>query len=171
MGYSIFLTYNPKVTLEQSTALRLQTIANLYGLRVELPDRMGASAVESTQQRISRAAYVVAIALKPIAPAVKEELNYAAQLGKTIIIIYDEHASKTVNFRNNTNVIQTPINFNSPDIEQVLHKVSSFIAEQQTKNTDIKGADNNDADKSLIALLGIALGALALAAIFSKDKK
>ena len=41
MTPKIFISYNPDVEIEQSTALRLQTLSSLYNAVVHLPDRSG----------------------------------------------------------------------------------------------------------------------------------
>lgn len=71
MYENIFLTYNKDSIFGQNTALRLQTISNLYGLSVSLPSRIVNNGVEisnSTQERISNAAIIVAFGLENLTP-------------------------------------------------------------------------------------------------------
>lgn len=56
---NIFISYNPNEEIEQNTALRMQTIASLYNISVELPARQQipakAKISSETQNRIARA--------------------------------------------------------------------------------------------------------------------
>jgi hypothetical protein len=170
MNPSIFITYNPSVPTEEATALRLQTIAHLYGLWVELPDRLGAGAELNTRQRIQRAGYVVAFPLHFLSDQVKSELDYAISCGKTIILVYDRKIGKTVTFHQSNNIFETFIDFENQNTDQVLQEIASFIRNKHAAEPNAKQASGGltTTEKSLLAFVGIGLGIIALAALLER---
>lgn len=163
----IFITYNPDHRIEEATALRLQTIASLYGLEVELPDRIGVGAERNTEERISRADYVVAFILRNPLRKAKEEINKAIELKKTLILIYDRSVKRPLSIANYPNLFESTIDFSQGNAEDALHKVSEFIRDRHpaTKKNTLKLSEG---EKSLLALLGIGLGIAGLAALIEK---
>ena len=92
---SFFVSYNPGVENEQSTALRLQTLAGLYGVVIHLPDRYGAIELKSsTKQRIADSVLFVMFSTKDLSKQVEEEVNHAISLGKKVLVFYDKGVGK-----------------------------------------------------------------------------
>jgi hypothetical protein len=171
MTKSIFITYNNDSQPEESTALRLQTISNLYGLNVSLPYRLrNATGLSTeTQIRIDESSFIVAFCLDGLTKLLKEELNYAISQNKPLIIIYDREKGKKINFKDNVNVKEVFVDFTKTD--EALHNIADFLRTSlATTNTKKKTKKTQNEDSGLgIALLGIGLGLLAAWAL-SKDK-
>ncbi len=171
MTKSIFISYNHNSQPEESTALRLQTISNLYGLSVSLPYRLRntSSITNETQTRIENSSFVVAFCVDGLTKLLKEELSYAISKKKPLIVIYDSAKGKKINFKDNVNVKEVFVDFTKTD--DALHKIAEFLrtslAASTTKKTT-KKTQNEDSGLG-IALLGIGLGLLAAWAL-SKDK-
>jgi hypothetical protein len=160
--------------VEQSTALRLQTIATLYGLRVELPDRIGPAAKANTRERIARASYVVAFPLQGLSSVVKEELEYAASIGKTILVVYEKRIGSRVKFKEYPRARYWPIDFDGEPTDKVLSEIAQFIKSDQVQPPKSSLGEKHNADtgsNALLAFLGIGLGILALAAILDDDSE
>ena len=172
MEPSIFITYNPNAPIEEATALRLQTIAHLYGVLVELPDRLGAGAESATRQRLQRAGYVVAFPLQHLSEKVKSELDYAISQRKTIIMVYDKRIGKTVEFNGYANLFETKIDFEQQNTDDVLHDIAKFIRERHTpaSNSTHNKPVLSSTEKGLLAFLGIGLGIVALASLLEQRK-
>ena len=155
MANRIFVTYNPNVAIEQNTALRLQTIANLYGLTVDLPSRLSGNGLINTEtkNRINNSDFVLALSLYKMEQEVNSELGHAIAKKKPILAIYQEGIGKNIDF---TGYPVDEVSLDINDTEAALHNIANFI---QTKFKQNKDKDQNAKN---IAILGIALGMLAL---------
>ena len=159
MDETIFITYNPKSSVEENTALRLQTISYLYGLSIDLPYRLGRKHLPTeTQVRIKRATFVVAFCLSKLTPQLKKELEYAISLKKPIIVIYDSKIGKTIHFKNVLNVNEVFVDFNNTDT--ALHNIAEFMR----KYSKTKEKENENTSLG-IGLITVGLGLLTLWAL------
>jgi hypothetical protein len=174
---NIFISYNPNKEIEQNTALRMQTIASLYNLSVELPSRqqMPAKAKISseTQNRIARSAVVVAISLYKMSPQLQAELQFAMQENKPIVVLYDEKKGKNIDFGAYNKVKEINIDFNNTD--EALHQIAPFlksISQQEAKNnqSEKQSAESTNENGLVIGVIAIGLGLLALWALAKSDK-
>ncbi|MDX2284240.1 MAG: hypothetical protein NW241_08760 [Bacteroidia bacterium] len=157
---SLFLTYNEGSQAGKNTALRMQAIASLYGMQVVLPARLGRSSTldEETAQRIQNSAFVVSFGLEALSPHMQQELAFAMGQQKPIVMLYDPAAGKTVRFGTYRQVTEVPIDYQNTD--RTLHEVAEFLNgyyQTRPKEQDQSGTG--------VALLGVALGLLALWAI------
>jgi hypothetical protein len=171
---NIFISYNPAQDIEQNTALRMQTIASLYNLSVELPARqqMPAKAKISseTQNRILRSAVVVAISLYQMSPQLQAELQFAMLQNKPIVVLYDEKKGKNIDFQDYKKVKEINIDFNNTD--EALHQIAPFlksISEQSAKNNAKQTKESNTENGLIIGVLAIGLGLLALWGLAKSD--
>jgi len=168
MNSSIFITYNHESKAEESTALRLQTISNLYGFSINLPNRLGVNKTVSneTMLRILNSNFVVAFCIDGLDELLKNEVQYAISINKPLIVIYDNEKRKTINFENISNVIEVFVDFNKTD--DALHSIAEFLRRKLVAD-ESKLISGTEKDSGLgIALLGIGLGLLA-AWSFSQD--
>lgn len=156
----IFLSYNPDVEIEQSTALRLQTLGALYGVEIYLPDRYGAhnTLKGSTKQRIEEAHVCLMFMMSRISPPVRAEVNFAHSIGKQVIVFYDK---KIPRFRVPPGVIAEPINPYSENATEILARV---LTDQRLQ----KALSPAQAGSGLAALVAVGVGLFALWAL-SKD--
>jgi hypothetical protein len=93
----IFVSYNSHIDIEQSNALRLQTIAGLYGVIIDLPDRFGNSKLkDSTKQRIADSFIFVIFSTQILDRQVKEEVAYAVSKNRKVLIFYDKNVAKNM---------------------------------------------------------------------------
>ncbi|RME17469.1 MAG: hypothetical protein D6799_03855, partial [Bacteroidetes bacterium] len=99
-GFKVFVTFNPNSEVEERTALRLQTIANLYGVEVLLPYRRISNKLSSeTKNRIDRSRIVIAFSGSKLTSHLKQELIYAKSQNKTIVVIYNTSIGKNLIFK------------------------------------------------------------------------
>jgi hypothetical protein len=163
MTKSIFISYNHNSQPEESTALRLQTISNLYGLSVSLPYRLrNISNISSeTKTRIENSSFVVAFCIDGLTKLLNEELSFAISKNKPLIVIYDNAKGKKINFKDNVNVKEVFVDFTKTD--DALHKIAEFLRTSLSKTYVKKTTQKTqNEDSGLgIALLGIGLGLLA----------
>jgi len=170
MTNNIFITYSPISQAEESTALRLQTISNLYGLSVALPYRQlnNTSINFETKNRIDNSTFVVAFCVEGLTEFVKAELDYAISKKKPIIVIYDVAQGETLNFNSNANINEVFVDFNKTD--EALHNIADFIR-SKIGLTKIKPTQKPNNESGLgVALLGIGLGLLAAWALSKENK-
>jgi hypothetical protein len=171
MESDIFVCYNPNAQPEESTALRLQTISNLYGLKVSLPSRQtSANGIsQETKLRIDNSRFVVAFCLESLSYLLTEELNYAILKQKPIVVIYDVDAGKKINFKEVGDVKEVFVDFSQTD--DVIHEIADFLRAKlklsQTQS-ELQQTRNNNTGLS-IAVLGIGIGLLAAWAL-SQEK-
>ncbi|QCO40994.1 hypothetical protein E4413_08785 [Leptospira interrogans] len=163
---SLFVTFNRNTRPEESTALRLQTISQLYGLRVELPyriDSLKPIVTEETKKRIDRSLGIVCISLVNPTEELLSEVNYANEQNKIIIHIHDSKIQMPpVNESKNKNLFRIGIDFEKDNHNDTFHKIGNFFAEKSNK-------ENSQRLNAGLALIGIALGMLVLSH-FDDDK-
>lgn len=157
---TLFITFNRNTRPEESTALRLQTISQLYGLRVELPYRIESikpAITGETKKRIDRSLGVVCISLEQPTEELIEELDYAYQNKKIIVHIHNVKLKlDPIDQALSNNLIRVPIDpHNDKHIGETLHNIGKFFEKKMTE----KNSQNLSAG---LALIGIALGMLAL---------
>jgi hypothetical protein len=161
---SIFITYNPSSDIGQGTAFRMQTIAGLHGLKIELPARNANSSLISTEtkRRIESAVAVLIFIAENVSEKVNAEILHAQKKKKPIIVISENNIK--INKGSYPNIELFRFNKHNPD--QTLHDVVMFI-----KNVHTLGSNNTPTKKKQIskeasgiitAVLGIGLGMLAL---------
>ncbi len=163
---NLFVTYNKNAEIEENTALRLQTLSNLYGFSVLLPYRLNSLNISTeTKTRINNSKFVLAFCIEYFSPSLKQELDYALTVNKPIVVIYDQSEGKKINFPNNSNVKEVYIDYDNTDA--TLHEVSKFI---KSKFSEIQ---KNEADKNGsaigIAIVALGLGLLAAWALSEKE--
>lgn len=156
---SIFLTFNENSEAGRNTALRMQTISNLYGMAVNLPVRlrMGSELDTETKSRIKASSFVVAFALEGLAHRMRIELQHAIALKKPIIVLYNPYLGKTLEFEDYKNVKEFFLDYSNTD--ETLHQVADFM---DSFKYPAKEKNQNGAG---VALVGIGLGLLALWAL------
>lgn len=160
---TIFITYNPRQPEEQTLAVRLHTIGAANGFRVLLPDRFDSDRVLAieTQRRIDESDYFILFSLtSKLSPIIAEEMKYAWQKFKDksrIVIIYREEGEKSLH--PDASKFCTEIHYNPmlESMDSVLHKIMRVLFQKQSKIKEDKQLEN-----SILALLGIGLGLLAL---------
>ena len=159
--------------------MRLQTIAGLCGIRVEIPARMGAGSRHMTEERIQRADYVVAFPVKArLSNELKLDLNFALQCQKRIILVHDRSVKTRIHVPEHVQhlVLSAEMDYtNSGEIDSVLHQIAGYVAAPLETQVPVSerppqptsGLSSND--KGMLAFLGVGLGLLALA--FWLDRK
>lgn len=170
---SVFVTFNVSADFEEATALRLQTIAGLYGVPISLPyrpDRTAPHLTIETQRRIQDAWCVAAFSLSPLSDLMRQELQYALSAGRPVMIFYGEHSGKNIIFQDSDIVQEIFLDFSHQDraINQAIEflqrmQAGGRIASSQTAQED-SGVTNTGA-----AVIGIGLLLLGLWAL-TKDK-
>lgn len=153
MNPKIFVSYNPGIKVEESTALRLQTISSLYDVTIYLPDRLGTNQLkESTKNRILDSNIFVMFSTKKLSKSVKEEANFALANNKKVIIFYDHHIGKNINTTKIKDKNYIEINYN-PERENHIDILNKVL------NTPNK----QDIDKKMLAaIIGVGLGLLLM---------
>lgn len=164
MHPKIFVSYNPGVEIEQSTALRLQTLSSLYGATIYLPDRLGTNVLkETTKQKIADSQIFVMFSTQQLMKNVQEEVNYALQLAKRVVIFYDARVGKNLNTAQNANLIETTFDPFTEDAASIMKKAMDLGGFQ-----DSSGGSSN-ANNGLSAVVGIGLGLFLLWALTKED--
>ena len=153
----VFITYNKNSEIGENTALRMQTLSNLYGYSVLLPYRLhNANISVETKKRIDNSRFILAFSINGFSPTLKNELDYALKKSKPIIVIYDYKEGRTINFPNNADVKEVSIDYYNTN--EALHQISEFL---DSKFTDIELKNKNTENAIGVALVGIGLGLLA----------
>lgn len=161
---NVFITYNHNSEIGENTALRMQTLSNLYGYSVQLPYRLQNSTISSeTKARISKSKFILAFAMNDLTEVLRNELEFALGKNKPIIVIYDQAEGETIDFYDNANVKTVFIDYYKT--EDALHKISVFLEE---KFRGIEQQKRNTENAIGTALVGIGLGLLAYWALSGK---
>lgn len=177
---TVFVTYNPGNSQEQTIAARLHTIGAVSGFRMYMPDRFNSETVldNETKRRINQSDYVVMFSMGKLSTIVKHEIETAFKhIGdkSKIIIIYDKHKGK--NLKSEITNYFTPFYFdkyhNKQDellkavINTIFHKEKNEIINKQ--EGVIRKLNKEISDASAIsALLGVGLGLLILGVLGSR---
>ncbi len=168
MHSSIYITYNKnnKKHIEESTALRLQTLSNLYGINVLLPYRPDIlfSNDFETENRINKSSCVVVLSMSKLTKRLRDEIQFAKLINKPIIIIYDKKLGKNIN---NINDNIKEIYLDSKNTEQSLIEISKYLKMKLT-NVNMHKKKTQESDLG-VALLGIGLGLLVLSLISENE--
>lgn len=160
---TLFITYNPRQQEEQTLAVRLHTIGAANGFRVFLPDRFNSDRVlaAETQRRIDESDYFVLFSLTAnLSPVVADEMTYAWRRFKDkgrILVIYKQEGEKSLHPEASKFCTEIYYNPSLQSMDSVLHKIMDVLFQKQSKLKNDKQLEN-----SLLALLGIGLGLLAL---------
>ncbi len=183
-GFKVFVTFNPNSEVEERTALRLQTIANLYGVEVLLPYRRISNKLSSeTKNRIDRSRIVIAFSGSKLTSHLKQELIYAKSQNKTIVVIYNTSIGKNLIFKDYEKVQEFYLDYDNTD--RTLHEIAQFLRDKADNLKRGKSKPNSAATRgsrkkvqatesgALTALLSIGLGLLAFWALSKalKDDK
>jgi len=161
---NILITYNSNSEVEENTALRMQTLSNLYGYTVLLPYRINSTVISGeTKTRIGNSRFVLAFCLDAFSEILKQDLDYALTQNKPIIVIYDETKGRKINFPNNSNVREVFIDYYHTD--EALHEISTFIGSKFTEEEQ----KQKKAETALgTALVAVGLGLLTYWAFSNK---
>ena len=167
MANQIFVTYNQNAYGEQNTALRLQTIANLYGISVALPARnSGNNPInDETRNRIKNSDFVLAFSLNGMQENVSHELGDAIAKKKPIVVIYDKNNGRNINFKDYPHIKEVFMDMSNS--EEALHDITGFINTELNKKND---KNQNVIVQTGIAVVGIAVGLLMLLFNGNKNK-
>ncbi len=160
---TIFITYNPGVPQEETLAVRLQTIASINGFESFLPDRYGKTINDDTIHRINSSDYFVIFATGRISKLVESEMNFAFEHlndPQKIFVIYDQSSVRNLPI-NTQEATLIPFDVRNESVDQVINKIVQKLSSDKRKKK-VKEEENG-----LLALLGIGLGLLALATLFS----
>lgn len=165
---TIFISYNPKASQEETLAVRLQTIGAVNGFRTFLPDRfVGKNYVDDeTIRRIRESDYFVIFASHKISKIVQDEIDIAFQHFQDpskIIIIYNRQL--VPNLRLQDKSAGTLISFDplNETVDIVIKKVVRQIVRKE------RDKSRKETENGLLALIGVGLGLWALSTMFSED--
>jgi len=163
MKSNIFLSYNPNIELEQSTAFRLQTLASLYDTTILLPDRYGTTHLkDTTKERIRMVDWFIVFSTKALSKAVKDELIYALENKKKILVAYSVVLKKNLDIEG---VLEHYIDHEKTANENAFEIIQKIQCQSNDQSKD-KGSIG-----VLGAVLGIGLGLLALWKLSGNGKK
>ena len=160
---TLFISYNPKQSDEQTLAIRLHSIGAVNGFRMFLPDRFNSDRVLDleTKRRIDESDYFILFSLsESLSPIVKDEIDYAWKKFKDrskIIIIHRIDKGQTLHFeasKHCTTILYNPF---EETMDTVSKRVINEIFHKENKRQKDKEAQNG-----LMAFLTIGLGLLAL---------
>lgn len=159
MSNSIFLTYNPNNPIEEATALRMQTLANIYGYKISLPDRyglVGSKIKSSTIERIENSDIVIAFCLNKLSPFLKTELIESTKKNKLVILIHDKNKDKSVKFKDYANVEEYFLDFKNNNTDEQLKEIANDLR----KKFNTKKENNKELITAGIAVAGLAISLL-----------
>lgn len=190
MHPKIFISYNPGVDIEESTALRLQTLSSLYGAVVHLPDRLGAfgDLKDETKRRILDAQVFVMFSTVTHTEVVRDEVTFAFQNGKRVIIFYDQSTGPILDSTAYPDIVQIGFRPEEDNAAQLLQEVidqGGFVRvtppaqpnphQGQAASSHRPGPVSQTSsptkkdDSAVGALVGIGLGLFLLWALTKKD--
>jgi hypothetical protein len=152
-----FISYS--TALDQIIALRLQTIAAVYGVnRVYVPpattrQSMAPELLPEVQKQLSEADVVMAVITQQPAPSALSEMNWAVAMGKLLIPIVGPNVPPDYYAQFKRHFIVDP-----EDPSRAERQIVQFLAEQQEVKTN------------RTALLALSTMAVALL-LFAADSK
>ena len=162
---SVFVTFNVSADFEEATALRLQTIAGLYGVPISLPyrpDRTAPNLTSETKRRIEDAWCVAAFSLSPLSDIMRHELQYALSVGKPVMIFYGEHSGKNIIFKDSEIVQEIFLDFSHQD--RAINQAIEFLQRMQASGRISQAAPGDSGVTNTgAAVIGIGLLLLGLA--------
>lgn len=185
---TIFITYNPKVSNEQTLAVRLHTVGAVSGFRVYLPDRYNSESIldTETKTRIDNADFMILFSFtNQLSSVVKQEIEYAYQRfngdASKIIVIYNTQKTLSGTMTEHFTEIYNDINKESQDqiirniFEKVFQKQQIEIqnkiheAQIQKQKAEVKRLKSEkQTQNALLAFIAVGLG-LAILANIAKD--
>ncbi len=144
MATEIYVTYNPRdpYQIGESSAMRLQTIATLYDMKVNLPSRLFPAAQEismETRHRIEKSKYLLVFNTGNDPQWMKAEVDYALLKSKPVVIVGAPDFQ--TEFYNNHKLVQwiKLEQYSIPNaLEQIIHFLHQSFPSNQPKN---KGED------------------------------
>jgi hypothetical protein len=167
---TIFVTYNPSNSFEQTLAIRLHTIGAVNGYRMFLPDRFNDAEKinQETVYRIKSSDYFILFSTSSLTETVKQEIKTAFDHLKEkskIIIIYN----KVKNISHNQNCTEVYIDTQKDSTKVILDKVLNQISLNEKKNRNRAPSKTSSTADAIGGLILVGLGLLTLDAIFNKD--
>ncbi len=121
-----FVTFNRHTKPEESTALRLQTISNLYGISIELPFRKECFDIkDETKRRIDRSEIVFCFSSILPSDEVLSEIKYALENNKLVIHIFNSDVHVPV--FDHTNLFSLSVDFSQEPCSKTLNQISKFL--------------------------------------------
>ncbi len=148
-----FLTFNRHTRPDESAALRLQTISDLYGISIELPFRKEFEHItEETKRRIDRSEIVFCFSSILPSDEVLSEIKYALENNKIVIHIFNSDVQTPV--FGHTNLFTSSVDFSQEPCSKILNQISRFLI--------LKFGRDYKRLNVLNAIIGIYLGMLSL---------
>ncbi|WP_235596366.1 hypothetical protein [Leptospira weilii] len=149
----MFVTFNRHTSPEEFTALRLQTISNLYYAPIELPFRFEQRAItDETKTRIDRSNVVFCFSSVDPDEEVLAEIKYALEKNKIVIFIHNSNIQMPV--FSHSNLFRLSVDFSSELCSNVLNQIGRFLVSKLGRNFNRLNVLN--------ALIGIHVGMLSL---------
>jgi hypothetical protein len=161
---SVFISFNPNSDIEQTLAIRLNTIGAVHGFNMLLPDRSPLQKGISieTKSRILLADYFILFSTSALSKEVLSEIEvaYSKLQDKTkILVVYDKRIGKNVSGLENCTEVYIDLN---ADVPKILSEILNQVKFTQNGKHD-------SPDWSWIILTG--LGLFALASIIEPGRK
>jgi hypothetical protein len=153
---SVFISFNPDSDIEQTLAVRLNTIGAVHGFNMLLPDRSPHQKGVSieTRSRILLSDYFILFSTSTLSKEVLSEINiaYSKLHDKSkILVVYDKRVGKNVSGLENCTEVYIDLN---ADVHKILSEILSKVKFAQSGKQD-------SPDWSWIILTGLGLFALA----------
>lgn len=166
----VFITYNPGNQVEETLALRLHTIGGVSGFQMQLPDRYytGNMLSDATKYKINQSDLFVLFSTGIPTQMVIDEVDCAWNHFKDRqkIIIVQSYGDNSMFNALEGQVTLIDFNPKVQSLDTVLEVVkNSFYIEA---NKDVLKKRKEEDGKALVALFGVGLGLLALAAFNNK---
>ena len=173
MAEKIFVTYLPGSDIGKSTALRMQTIAHLYGFEVLTPYRINhTNLTVETKERIKKSRFVLGFFVPENGEHVDKknvffkEIQFANTKNIESFVLVQEKDKSSAHqlFDSLKNVKIIDFDYLNPD--DALDKLSDYLNELFKKpannkmNKPQKNSDNNIEKALAYALISMALGLL-----------
>lgn len=156
----MFVTFNRHTSPEEFTALRLQTISNLYYVPIELPFRFEQRTItDETKKRIDRSNVVFCFSSAHPDEEVLSEIKYALENNKIVIHVCDSKIQPPT--FSHSNLFHLSVDFSTDLCSNVLNQISMFLVS--------KFGPNYNRLNVLNALIGIHVGMLSLCYFEDED--
>lgn len=148
---TLFVTYNPRNEMEQTLAVRLQTLGAIHGLNMVMPDRSNQPGTlnRETRSRILSSDYFIFFATTEPAPEVQAEIQAAYE--------YLNDPSHVVILRDRMKNIQPDLKNTTLDINSREDPIQDMVEKIMNRIREIKNTPNE-----LGAILLIGLGLMML---------
>jgi hypothetical protein len=164
---TVFISYNPASTVEQTLAIRLHTIGAVHGFNMLLPDRTftAQSVSNETRNRILLSDFFILFSTAPMSNVVQEEISIAYSKlhdRSKILVVYDQTVGK--NLKSTENHTEVFIDTRE-DALKIVTDITKTIQSVQSKK-----AQGDSFLSSLGGILLIGVGLFALNEMFSDDE-